>query len=168
MRDREKKQVSRAFVGGCMVVLLLTTACKQPPPADTPAADEQKIRDTDAEWSKAAEARDLERALSFYSRDAVVLPGNAPVVNGKEAIRALWVSLLSPDISVSWQATKVVVARSGDLGYVIGTYTLSAKDAQGKPANDHGKLIEIYKKQADGSWKVAVDMYNSDLAVPPV
>jgi uncharacterized protein (TIGR02246 family) len=167
MRDR-KEQVSKASVWGCLAVLLLTTACKQPPPADTPAADEQTIRDLDAKWEKTAGARDLDGTLSFYSRDAVVLPGNAPIVIGKDAIRALWVSLLSPDISLSWQANKVDVSRSGDLAYVIGTYTLSAKDAQGKPATDRGKFLEVYKKQGDGSWKIAVDMYNSDLAVPPV
>jgi uncharacterized protein (TIGR02246 family) len=167
LRDR-KKGVSQALAWSCLVVLLWTTACKQPPPADTPAADEQAIRDLDAKWEKTAQARDLDGTLSYYSDDAVVLPGNAPIVQGKDAIRALWTSLLSPDISLSWQATKVDVARSGELAYLIGTYTLTAKDAQGKPATDHGKLVEIFKKRAaDGAWKVAVDMYNSDLPAPP-
>ena len=167
MRDRERGQVSKPVVWGCLVLLLWTTGCKQQPPADTPAADEQTIRELDAKWEKTAEARDLDGTLSYYSDDAVVLPGNAPIVQGTEAIRALWKSLLSPDISLSWQATKVDVARSGELAYLIGTYTLTAKDAQGKPATDHGKLIEIFKKKDDGSWKVAVDMYNSDLPAPP-
>ena len=166
MIEKEDKYRSRLF-GGCLLVLLCTTACKQPPPADTPAADEQTIRDLDAKWEKAAEARDLESTLSYYSDDAVVLPGNAPIVQGQDAIRALWKSLLSPDISLSWQATKVDVARSGELAYVIGTYTLTSKDAQGKPATDHGKLMEIFKKKDDEPWKVAVDMYNSDLPAPP-
>jgi ketosteroid isomerase-like protein len=39
------------------------------------------------------------------------------------------------------------------------------KDAHGQPVNDHGKLVEIWKKQADGKWKVAVDIFNSDLPV---
>ena len=117
MRDRERGQVSKPVVWGCLVVLLWTTACKQPPPVDTPAADEQTIRDLDAKWEKTAEARDLDGTLSYYSDDAVVMPGNAPIVQGKEAIRALWKSLLNPDISLSWQATKVDVARSGELAY---------------------------------------------------
>jgi uncharacterized protein (TIGR02246 family) len=167
MRDRERGQLSKPAVWGCLVVLLWTTACKQPPPVDTPEADEQAIRNLDAKWEKTAEARDLDGALSYYSDDAVVMPGNAPIVQGKEAIRTLWKSLLSPDISLSWQATKVDVARSGELAYLIGTYTLTAKDAQGKPATDHGKLLEIFKKKGDGPWKVAVDMYNSDLPAPP-
>src|ERR1700728_4640987 len=167
LRDRKKRQVSQAFVWSSLVVLLWTTACKQPPPVDTPAADEKAIRDLDAKWEKTAEARDLDGALSYYSDDAVVMPGNAPIVQGKDAIRALWKSLLSPDISLSWQATKVDVARSGELAYVIGTYTLTSKDAQGKPTTDHGKLLEIFKKKGEDPWKVAVDMYNSDLPAPP-
>ena len=37
------------------------------------------------------------------------------------------------------------------------------QDASGKTIKDHGKFVEIWKKQADGSWKCAVDMFNSDL-----
>ena len=39
-------------------------------------------------------------------------------------------------------------------------------DPKGTPTIDKGKYIEIWKKQADGSWKLAMDMLNSDLAAP--
>jgi ketosteroid isomerase-like protein len=43
------------------------------------------------------------------------------------------------------------------------------KDAQGKPVTDHGKLVEVWKKQADGKWKTVADTFNSDLpsSAPP-
>jgi ketosteroid isomerase-like protein len=31
---------------------------------------------------------------------------------------------------------------------------------------DRGKYLEIWKRQADGSWKVALDIFNSDLPLP--
>jgi ketosteroid isomerase-like protein len=105
--------------------------------------------------------------VGYYSDDAVLLPPNEPIVAGKQAIRASWVSLLSPNIALAWQANKVDVARSGDLAYVVGRYTLTTRDAEGKPVMDRGKTIEVFKKEADGSWKVVADMYNSDLAAPP-
>ena len=40
-------------------------------------------------------------------------------------------------------------------------------DASGKPMKDHGKYVEIFKKQADGTWKVVADIWNSDLPVAP-
>ena len=164
---RQERQRARLALWCCLALALVASSCGQQTPPDTRAADESAIRALDAQWEKAAAARDVDGTVSYYSDDAVVLPGNAPIVQGKEAIRTLWKSLLSPDISLSWQATKVDVARSGELAYLIGTYTLTAKDAQGKPATDHGKLVEIFKKKGDGPWKVAVDMYNSDLPAPP-
>ena len=166
MCDRQTRRGSRPIIWCYVAVLLWTTACKQQAP-DTRAADEQTVRNLDAQWSKTAGARDLDGTVGYYSDDAVLLPPNEPIVAGKQAIRASWVSLLSPNIALAWQANKVDVARSGDLAYVVGSYTLTTRDAEGKPVMDRGKTIEVFKKEADGSWKVVADMYNSDLAAPP-
>ena len=44
-----------------------------------------------------------------------------------------------------------------------GTYEETMTDANGKPVKDRGKYIEIFKKQADRTWKVVADIWNSDL-----
>ena len=69
--------------------------------------------------------------------------------------------------SVSWKATRVEVAKSGDMAYVSGTYEVTVNDASGKPVNDRGKYLEVWKKQADGKWKCGADIWNSDLPVAP-
>jgi uncharacterized protein (TIGR02246 family) len=149
-------------IGGCTALLLAATACKQAAPPDTRAADESAIRELDAQWAKTAATGDLEGTVAYYTDDATLLPPNAPIASGKQAIRAVWATLLVPGASVTWQANKVDVASSGDLAYLIGTYTLTMKDAQGKPATEHGKMIEVFRKQADGKWKVVADIFNSD------
>ena len=106
---------------------------------------------------------DLDATAAHYSDDASVPAPNAPIATNKQAIRAVWASMLVPGASVSWQVSKVEVARSGELGYVMGTYSLAMKDPQGKPITDQGKLVEVWKKQADGKWKTVVDIFNSDL-----
>ena len=68
---------------------------------------------------------------------------------------------MAPELAVSWKVSKVEVARAGDLAYVIGTYVLAMK-----PANETGKLMEVWKKQADGKWKCIADTFNSDLPLP--
>ena len=152
----------------CLALLLLAAACTQPAPPDTRAADEQTIRDLDAQWSKTAAGGDLEGTVSYYSDDASVLPPNAPLATGRQPIHAVWASLLGPGTSVSWQAGKVEVARSGDLASIVGTYQLTMKDPHGMPVTDRGKFVEVWKKQADGKWKVVADIFNSDLpAAPP-
>ena len=120
------------------------------------------------EWSKTAAANDLEGTVSYYSDDATLLPPNASAVTGKPAIHALWASMLSPGSTISWQANKVEVSRSGDLAYLTGSYSDTAKDPQGHVVTDHGKEVEVWKKQPDGKWKVAADIWNSDLPLAPV
>ncbi len=125
---------------------------------------EQAVRDADAAWSKAAGSKDLDKTISYYSADASVLPPNAPAATTKEAIRKIWQDMLaSPGFVISWKATKVKVAKSGDLGFVSGTYELTMNDTSGKPVADKGKYVEVWEKQADGKWKCGTDTWNSDL-----
>jgi ketosteroid isomerase-like protein len=125
---------------------------------------EQALRDADAQWSAAAGAKDLDKTVSFYSNDAIVMPPNAASATTKEAIRKVWQDLIaSPGLVISWKATKVEVAKSGDLACVSGTYEVTMNDPSAKPANDHGKYVEVWEKQADGKWKCGTDIWNSDL-----
>ena len=125
---------------------------------------EKSLRDLDAQWSAAAEAKDLDRTVSYYSTDAIVMPPNAPSATTKEAIRSAWNEMLtSPGAAISWKATKVEVAKGGDLAYVSDIYEETMIDASGKPVKDRGKYVEVFKKQADGTWKVIIDIWNSDL-----
>jgi ketosteroid isomerase-like protein len=72
-----------------------------------------------------------------------------------------------PGLSIHWQPTKVEAARFGDMAYSYGAYELTSNNARGKPVTDHGKYVEIWKKQSDGSWKCIVDTWNSDLPAAP-
>ncbi len=138
------KQAPKLSFCCCLALLLLTFACTRQMP-DTRAADEAAIREADAQWSKTATAKDLDGTVAFYGDDATVLPPNAPVVTTKAGIRALWATLVAPAVDTSWQATKVEVARSGDLGFVLGTYVVTVKDAQGKLTTDNGKLLQALR-----------------------
>jgi ketosteroid isomerase-like protein len=126
---------------------------------------EQLLRDLDAQWAKAAAAKDVEQTIAFYSDDAIVLPPNATSASTKGAVRNVWKDMLAtPGLVITWQATRVQLANSGDMGWVSGTYELTMNDANGKPINDRGKYLEVWEKQTDGNWKCRADMWNSDLA----
>jgi ketosteroid isomerase-like protein len=126
---------------------------------------ERILRDLDAQWSNAAANKDVERTIAYYSDDAIVLPPNATSATTKDAIRNIWKDLLaSPGLVITWNPTRVQLAKSGDLGWVSGTYELTMNDASGKSTNDRGKYLEVWEKQTDGNWKCRADMWNSDLA----
>jgi ketosteroid isomerase-like protein len=164
-------------LAGCIALLTFTLACQpQASPLDTQAgpdtraAVETALKELDAQWSKVAAAKDLDKTVSYYADDAIVLPPNAPAATTKEAIRGIWKELItSPGYAGGWKATKVEVARSGDIAYVSGTYEFTMSDASGKPIKDRGKYVEVWKKQADGTWKTVADIWNSDLpaSAPP-
>jgi ketosteroid isomerase-like protein len=131
-------------------------------------ADEKAIRDADEAWATAAGAKDVDKTVAFYADDAVVLPPNAERATTKEAIRKIWKDLLT-DAKVTWKANKVEVARSGDIGFIIGSYEVAMNDVvTGKPVNERGKYLEVWQKQTDGSWKCGADMFSSDLPAAPV
>ena len=126
---------------------------------------EQLLRDLDAQWAKAAAAKDIERTIAYYSDDAIVLPPNATSARSKESIRNAWKDMLaSPGLVIAWEPKKVKLGKSGEMAWVSGTYELTMNDASGKPSNDRGKYLEVWEKQSDGNWKCAADMWNSDLA----
>jgi ketosteroid isomerase-like protein len=151
------------FLSGCVVLFSFTFVCRAPA-ADTKSAIEKALRDLDAQWSAAAGAKDLDKTVSFYSDDAIVMPPNASAATAQETIRKIWQDLLaSPGLVISWKATKVEVAKSGDLACLSGTYELIMNDLSGKLVNDHGKYVEVWEKRADGKWKCGADIWNSDL-----
>ena len=156
-------KTNQLFLSGCFVVLsfaFVGTAAA----GDTKI--EQDLRDLDAKWSAAAAAKDVDKTVSYYSEDAVVMPPNAPSAKTRETIRTAWKEMLTtPGAAIRWKAAKVEVAKAGDLACVSGTYEETMTEASGKPVKDHGKYVAIFKKQADGTWKVVADIWNSDLPV---
>src|SRR5947208_6976358 len=120
---------------------------------DNRAADAAAIQALDEQWSATAARNDLEGTVAFYADDAVLLAPNAPIATDRKSIRESWAGLLGPNTAVSWKVSKVEVAKSGDLGYLYGTYALAIQDPKGgPPVRDTGKIVEIWKKQLDGKW----------------
>jgi uncharacterized protein (TIGR02246 family) len=131
------------------------------------ASIEQTLRDLDAQWSAAAAAKDVDKTVSYYSDDAIVLAPNTAALTTKDGIRDIWKNLLtSPGATISWKVTRVEVAKSGDMAYVSGTYELTMNDAAGNPTNDRGKYLEVWEKKPDGKWKCGADAWNTDLPAP--
>ncbi len=131
-------------------------------------ADVEAIRQADLAWSAAQASDGLDGVMPFYVDDAIFLPPNSPMVIGKEAIREASASIDSPGFSISWKPMKVEVAQSGELGYAIGNFEGNIVDSAGNLVPVKGKYVEIWKKQADGSWKVAVDMPSTDSLSGPI
>jgi uncharacterized protein (TIGR02246 family) len=126
------------------------------------ATDEKAIRAASATWSKAAESKDLERSISFFADNAILLSPKSPAVEGKENIRKVWQQMLAvPGPGLSFSAARVEVARSADLAWEHGTYEFATLDEKGATTIERGTYVTVWKKQP-GGWRVAGDIHNSN------
>lgn len=154
-----------------LITTLALAACAAPPPAeppeqpDTRAEDAAAIHATVEEWSASAQAKDAETFASFYAADAVLMLEDAPDMSGVAAIReGIDGMMQDPNFALSFAADNVVVARSGDLAYETGSYTMTTSDETQKPATENGHYVVVWQKQSDGAWKVVLDVPVSDPA----
>jgi uncharacterized protein (TIGR02246 family) len=128
-----------------------------------PASDEQNIRELDKNWSAAAGGKDAAKTASFYAEDGALMPFNGPIVHGKANIEATWAGLMAnPGFAIHFEPTSIVVAKSRDIAYDIGTFELTMSDDKGKSSVMVGKFLVAWQKQKNGEWKVAADCFNTD------
>ena len=126
------------------------------------AADAQRIRELTVVWVAAAAEKDIDKIVDLYAEDGYFMASNAPPVQGREAIGEAWSGLLGlPGITITFGATRIDVSSSGDLAMDLGTYALGFDTETGR-VNDHGKYVVVWKR-VDGEWKVAADIFNSNL-----
>ena len=122
---------------------------------------EAAVRKADADWAAAASTANVDAWMAFYSADAAVLLPNDRFASGRELIRHTVSQLLTlPDVLVAWHPIKVDVVPSGDQALVIETFELRYGDSRGTLVSDRGRRLEIWRKQADGTWKCSVDTWN--------
>jgi ketosteroid isomerase-like protein len=125
---------------------------------------EAEVQTADAAWEHAYAAKGLEKAVWFCDQNVSLLWPNMPIVTRRAQVRgAIAKDFAAGD--VTWHSTEVGAARSGDLAYTAGTYKSWLRGGSGKGSVDKGKYLTVWKKQADGSWKVLLDTFNSDLPV---
>jgi uncharacterized protein (TIGR02246 family) len=160
--------IASAAIGGSGLALGQTNGGQNAALPDTREADARAIQAVDDATKRAAQAKDANAVVdTWYADDGSALYPNMPICTGKEALRKQWAAMLAaPGFAVDWQITKVEVSRSGDLAYTPFTYQMTMQGPDGKPIQDRGKGLAVWKKQQDGTWKGLADIFNSDLPLP--
>jgi ketosteroid isomerase-like protein len=125
----------------------------------------ETLRRVEGEFMRAALERGSAGYMSYYAEVAVELPDGAPAIVGKDNIAKGMGFLDDKNNRLTWSAVGADIASSGDLGYTWGNYEFLSKDKDGNQRVEHGKYTTVWKKQADGSWKVALDMGNKSEAM---
>lgn len=125
--------------------------------------DESRIKQLLDEYGRRWSAGDFEHWLELWTEDGVQMPDGKPTNFGIEAIRADNAPALDQFAFDLTTNPDYVVEVFGDTGYVYGTYQFTATPkGEGEAFEFSGKYLVIVKKQTDGSWKIAIDCYNSN------
>ena len=125
-------------------------------------ADEQAIRGHVDRWLQLVEAKDAAAIAELYAEDGAVMPPNAPIGKGRAAIQQTWASMMrTPGFDLTITPEQIVVSSSGDMALDRGTYSLTIAP-DGATQTDTGKYVVVWRK-IGGEWKVAADIFNSDL-----
>ena len=112
----------------------------------------QRIIETERAFAQASIDRGTKNAfLEFLSKEAIIFDKSMPI-NGLE----YWQNLDFKGV-ITWQPVIAEIAGSSDLGYTVGNYQFHNISAKDKPST-FGSFVTLWKKQADNSWKVAIDM----------
>ncbi len=146
-----KKIIALAFVFGIL-------SCNQQGVVDT-KADEEKLLQLSKEWSQAAVSKDLEKTISYWADDAILMSAGQPKLNGKQEIKQMVAeSFTMPGFEIKWQPKSVHISESGDMAYILEDSQLSISDSTGKIITQKNDAVSIWRKQSDGQWKNVVDI----------
>jgi ketosteroid isomerase-like protein len=129
-----------------------------PNPLMDPTANPGKVLlfDLEARFARDTKERGGAGFVSWFAEDGVALGNGQPPVIGRVAIEksANW---LPKNYQLTWTPTDAQMGPSGDMGYTWGHFEGRSKDASGNPVLTSGRYMTIWRKEADGSWKVVLD-----------
>ena len=149
-----------------LALALASTACQPPAQEAAGLSDEDvgAIRGGSDTYAQLTLAGDFAGLAARFTEDAVRMPPNAPAHEGRAAIQAFVEAY--PTIT-EFEATTTEVGGAGDVAFARGTYSLMATpEGAPEPVSDRGKWVSILRRQADGTWLITANVWNSDLPLP--
>ncbi len=154
---------ARSMLLAAFAFVVASTACQPPVQEEASGAlsdaDIAAIRQVNEEWVQAGLAGDWESFFAVFTEDVVVMFPNMPAVEGLEAMKVQpWVR------AIEWEMSTVEIDGRGDLAFARGTQSLLL-DFEGAVKWEES-FLHIWRKQPDGSWRIARWIGNSDLPLP--
>jgi len=150
-------------IPSALAVGLIIAACAPTPTTPDAAAVRASLIAADEEFAAATAAKGLEGWLAAYDSTGIQMEPDQPFTPGIPSIRAAMApAFADTTFRLTWQPTMAFASAAGDLGYTLGTWQSRSYTADGKGQITTGKYVTIWRKQADGSWKVVFDGGNPD------
>jgi len=152
-----------------LAATLATAACA---PATPKLPDPDTVRASlmaaDEAFAAATAEHGLEGWMAAFDSSAIQMEPDLPFTPGIGAVRAsMGPAFADSTFRLTWRPTLAFASADGDLGYTLGVWQSRRHTADGKGQVATGKYVTIWRKQADGSWKVVFDGGNPDSSPQP-
>jgi ketosteroid isomerase-like protein len=133
--------------------------------ADDLEETEKMIESMNDRMAKASIEADTVTIFLHYAEDIISMPNYGKMVKGKEALKKQDAEMRKAGMKIhSLDYATVNLWICGDLVCEIGTYGISLTlPGMSKPVADNGKYLNIWEKQSNGSFKIKVEIWNTDV-----
>jgi uncharacterized protein (TIGR02246 family) len=121
----------------------------------------ETIRNTNLKFAEAFKRGDAAAVAALYTSDARLLPPEAPMMTGTEAIKNFWQGAMNLGIKEATLETLDVESSGDNLACEIGKFTLSIEAPGGERTAQMGKYIVLWKNDG-GTWKLQADIWNTN------
>ena len=126
----------------------------------------KQLMEASRAWAKAASP---EAFMSFIGQDALMMAPDRAIAKGHPAIGKLLGEFQSyPGFQIVWEPQEAHVSNSGDLGYTVDRILVNFNGEDGKKIDVFEKGVTIWKKDAQGDWKLAIDIWNVDPSIKSI
>jgi ketosteroid isomerase-like protein len=134
-----------------------------PPSSADPQHERRRLLERDAEWAAlASSGRDVDLIISYWTDDARVYPPGMPPVIGRAALREYVTAALAiPGFRISWTTTEALLSPDGRQACLLSTNRVTLPDAAGTPVTTEGRAVTVWRREPDGEWRCAIDIWNS-------
>jgi ketosteroid isomerase-like protein len=128
--------------------------------------ERQRLLDRDAEWAAlSSKGQDVERILSFWTDDARVYAPGLPVFSGTADLRRYVEGALAiPGFNITWSTSEASLSPDANLAYLLSTNTVTMAGPEGQPVTTRGRAVTVWRRESDGQWRCAVDIWNDQPA----
>jgi len=120
------------------------------------------VEQANMKLAEAIRQGDAAAAASLYADDAILMPYETEMIKGKPGIEAYWSGAIQMGVK-NLVLTVVELGGADDFVYEVGTAVMTVQlEGMTEPMEGSGKYVVIWKKGEDGTWKLHVDIFNTN------
>lgn len=125
----------------------------------------KKVQEMNDMYAEKMISGDVDELWQHYTDDVIAMPSYEPMIKGLEANKKSWEGMKQSGVKMTaFKTTVTDLMKYGDLVVDIGKYEITMSiPGMDKPWDDHGKYLTLWEIQEDGSMKIKVETWNTDV-----